>query len=84
MGEAAVQGGLKRLYVVEFDSLSQQHLVSFGQTRFGADAVSSFVAMMRLADLLSETGRRQPGIPVRDPVPGDLDGGGDPASAARS
>jgi hypothetical protein len=55
MGEAAAQGGLKRLYVVEFDSLSQRHLVDLGQTRFGSDAVSSFVAMMRLADLLAET-----------------------------
>lgn len=55
MGAAAAQGGLKRLYVVEFDSLSQRHLVDLGRTPFGADATSSFVAMMRLADLLSET-----------------------------
>ncbi|HEX6467608.1 MAG TPA: hypothetical protein VF069_00825 [Streptosporangiaceae bacterium] len=54
MGGAA-RGGLKRLYVVEFDSLSQRHLVALGRTPFGADATSSFVAMMRLADLLSET-----------------------------
>jgi hypothetical protein len=50
-----VRDALKRLYVVEFDSLSQRHLVGFGRTPFGADATSSFVAMMRLADLLAET-----------------------------
>jgi hypothetical protein len=54
MGRVA-RAGLKRLYVVEFDSLSQRHLVELGRTPFGGDATSSFVAMMRLADLLSET-----------------------------
>jgi hypothetical protein len=54
MAELA-RAGLKRLYVVEFDSLSQRHLVVLGRTPFGADATSSFVAMMRLADLLAET-----------------------------
>jgi hypothetical protein len=48
-------GGIKRLYVVEFDSLAQRHVWDIGITSFGADAESSIVAMIRLADLLSET-----------------------------
>ncbi|MBC6457725.1 hypothetical protein [Actinomadura sp. HBU206391] len=45
---------IQRLYVVEFDSLAQRHVCDIGMTRFGGDAESSIVAMMRLADLLSE------------------------------
>jgi hypothetical protein len=52
---AEVSRGIQRLYVVEFDSLAQRHVHDIGMTRFGGDAESSIVAMMRLADLLSET-----------------------------
>jgi hypothetical protein len=55
MRDAAVSHGVQRLYVVEFDSLAQRNLVDVGRTAFGPDAESSFVAMMRLAGLLSET-----------------------------
>jgi hypothetical protein len=48
-------GSIKRLYVVEFDSLAQRHVDDIGMTPFGEDAESSIVAMIRLADLLSET-----------------------------
>lgn len=54
-GGGPARAGLRRLYVVEFDSLAQRHLYDIGSTPFGADAESSFVAMMRLADLLCET-----------------------------
>jgi hypothetical protein len=47
--------GIQRLYVVEFDSLAQRHLCDIGITPFGGDAETAIVAMMRLADLLSET-----------------------------
>jgi hypothetical protein len=49
----AVAGGMLRLYAVEFDSLTQRRLRDRGRTAFGPDAASSFVAMMRLSDLLS-------------------------------
>lgn len=55
MSGAAVPGGLLRLYAVEFDSLTQRRLRDLGGTTFGPDAASSFVAMMRLADMLSGT-----------------------------
>ncbi|MGH3389145.1 MAG: hypothetical protein ACRDOO_09745 [Actinomadura sp.] len=55
MLDTAGPHGIQRLYVVEFDSLAQRNLVDVGSTAFGPDAESSFVAMMRLAGLLSET-----------------------------
>jgi hypothetical protein len=55
MRDAAASRGIQRLYVVEFDSLAQRNLSDVGRTAFGPDAESSFVAMMRLAGLLSET-----------------------------
>jgi hypothetical protein len=53
--DAEAPRGIQRLYVVEFDSLAQRHVCDIGITPFGGDAESAFVAMMRLADLLSET-----------------------------
>jgi hypothetical protein len=51
--DAPASSGMLRLYAVEFDSLTQRRLRDLGRTTFGPDAESSFVAMMRLADMLS-------------------------------
>ena len=52
---AEISRGIERLYVVEFDSLAQRHVCDIGMTPFGEDAETTIVAMMRMADLLSET-----------------------------
>lgn len=46
--------GLQRLHAVEFDSLAQRQLLERGRTQFGADPIQSFIAVLRLSNLLAQ------------------------------